>query len=74
MDLPSGAQPITLPNIKIMTLRELEAWYIGVAIDTKRGNLQAIAQALGIARSTLYLKIYKHGLEERVKAAHRGKG
>lgn len=72
MDLPVGL-PIKLPETKVMSLEELESWYIGIAIDTKRGNLAAIAQALGIAKATLYIKIGKYGLHDRVKAARKGK-
>ncbi|MNO01798.1 Acetoin dehydrogenase operon transcriptional activator AcoR [compost metagenome] len=43
-------------------LDENERQVICQAIDRSRGNLTQAAKALGIAKSTLYLRLRKYGL------------
>jgi transcriptional regulator of acetoin/glycerol metabolism len=43
------------------TLRELEAERLRRALEAESGNLSRVARQLGIARSTLYRRLRKHG-------------
>lgn len=47
---------------KSLTLEEMEKNRIQEAILTKKGNMSAVAQSLGITRSTLYRRMAKFGI------------
>jgi len=47
-------------------LEGVERAAIDIAIRTHRGNLTRVAKELRIAKSTLYFKMHKYALEERV--------
>ena len=46
-----------------LSLAEMEKRHIKTVVDQCRGNLKAAAEALGIARSTLYAKVSEFGIE-----------
>jgi len=61
-------KPKAVPGRK--TLRGKEMTAISAALAEHRGNLRKSAESLGIARSTLYLKMKKYGLSaEEYRAA-----
>lgn len=60
-ELPSEFHK-TLPS-NPGTLRDAERARIMVVIDEENGNLSKVARRLGIARSTLYLKLDSYGIE-----------
>lgn len=45
-----------------MTLGEAEAWLLRRAMRAQGGNLQAVAEQLGITRQSLYRRLGKHGI------------
>lgn len=49
------------------TLRDSERLRIINVIDEEQGNLSKVAKRLGIARSTLYLKLDSYGIERPIK-------
>lgn len=49
------------------TLRDMERMEILSAIEVEAGNLSRVARRLGIARSTLYLKLDSYGISRRRK-------
>ena len=51
-----------LPETGDMRIEDMERLMIRQAISKYGGNLSAVANALGIARQTLYSKIKKYGL------------
>jgi len=54
-------------------LEDAELEWIREAIESSRGNLTLVAKHLGIAKSTLYIKLKKYGLD-RVLDSARGSG
>lgn len=54
------------------TLRDHERQLLIAAIAEHRGNIRQIAQSLGLARSSLYRKLAKFGLEDLLRGARRG--
>jgi two-component system response regulator HydG len=54
----AGASVTSAP----MTLEEVERHFLETVVKSHRGNLQAVARALGISRSTLYRKLKKYSL------------
>jgi DNA-binding NtrC family response regulator len=59
---PPPKQPALEPNLPL-NLEELEKLAIERALAVHAGNLSRAAQALGLARATLYRKMAQHGLE-----------
>jgi DNA-binding NtrC family response regulator len=71
-----GAQQLTAQDLQLdptaglaqdaelssMTLDQAEAWLLRQALQ-RHGNVQRVADALGITRQTLYRKLEKHGLQ-----------
>ncbi len=51
------------------SLREQEYNALCIAIESHHGNVQKIASALGLARSSLYRRVKKFGLEPRLQGA-----
>jgi transcriptional regulator of acetoin/glycerol metabolism len=49
------------------TLREVERTEILNALETEDGNVSRVAKRLGIARSTLYLKLDSYGISRPQK-------
>ena len=45
-------------------LEDAELEFIRETIETDRGNLTLVAKHLGIAKSTLYIKMKKYGLDQ----------
>lgn len=75
-DLPDGltareTRDVPLTGGRARTLRERERQVLIGAIEEHRGNVRQIAQALGLARSSLYRKLAKFELEELLLAARR---
>lgn len=73
--LPSSLGPqetVSCPDMTL-TLDELEKRAVARALErfgsTAQGKQQA-AEALGIGQATLYRKIKKYGLENRVQGGH----
>ncbi|HET8553975.1 MAG TPA: sigma-54 dependent transcriptional regulator [Rhodanobacteraceae bacterium] len=54
--------PATGVDLEGMTLDEAEAWLVERALERHSGNLQRVADALGITRQTLYRRMEKHDL------------
>jgi two-component system response regulator HydG len=52
-------------------LSEVEKFTVKKVLDKHRGNLTKAAKELGISRTTLYLKIEKHGLKSLLFFDHR---
>jgi DNA-binding NtrC family response regulator len=60
--LSFGEVATPAPDLAGMTLDEMEVWTVQRALDRHGGNLQRVAQALGITRQSLYRRLEKHGL------------
>lgn len=65
------AQP---PLSSPQSLESAEREHIREIMRTKEGNMTSVARTLGIAKSTLYLKIHKHGLAGELKLARGNAG
>jgi sigma-54 dependent transcriptional regulator, acetoin dehydrogenase operon transcriptional activator AcoR len=63
VELSGPAPDAVTPPAALCGLREAERETIGTAIRAHSGNLTLAARDLGVARSTLYLKIKKYQLE-----------
>jgi transcriptional regulator with PAS, ATPase and Fis domain len=63
------AQAMTPPVQSFGKLRHAERETMETAIRKHAGNLTLVARDLGISRSTLYLKVRKHGLEHSLGEA-----
>jgi sigma-54 dependent transcriptional regulator, acetoin dehydrogenase operon transcriptional activator AcoR len=63
------AQEMTPPVPSFGGLRHAERETVETAIRMHAGNLTLVARDLGISRSTLYLKLRKHGLEHGLAEA-----
>jgi len=50
------------------SLKETECQVISKTIEQCRGNLTLVAKELGIAKSTLYLRIKRYGIKREVGA------
>ncbi|MNZ99833.1 Limonene hydroxylase [compost metagenome] len=69
-DLPDELRPLGGADAAVEgLLDENERQVICQAIDRSRGNLTQAAKALGIAKSTLYLRLRKYGLSRGPGAA-----
>ncbi|GGO50384.1 Transcriptional regulator of acetoin/glycerol metabolism [Roseovarius pacificus] len=55
------------PRTRAETLRDIERAEIQGAIEAENGNLSRVARRLGIARSTLYLKLDSYGISRQRK-------
>ena len=71
-DLPShliqivkGEVDLNLKGGKIKKLKELEKESIIEALKVSNGNITLVAQQLGIARNTLYIKMKKYGINRK---------
>lgn len=53
-------------------LEQVESHQIRTTLHQCQGNLTLVAQKLGIAKSTLYLKLKKYGLTQEVDAIRAG--
>ena len=62
-DKASGSLADILENGNDLTLDDAERIIIVSTIKSKKGNLAKAARHLGIAKSTLYLKLKKYGLD-----------
>ncbi|QQR75405.1 MAG: sigma 54-interacting transcriptional regulator [Holophagales bacterium] len=62
--VPPAAAPerSTAPPTPVRTLVEIERERLELAVATARGNLSRAADELGIARSTIYRRLRRHGL------------
>lgn len=62
--VPPAAAPdrSTAPTTPVRTLVEIERERLELAVATARGNLSRAADELGIARSTIYRRLRRHGL------------
>lgn len=58
-----GAPAPLADGLDGMTLEQAEARLVQRALDRHQGNLQRVADALGISRQALYRRLEKHGLE-----------
>ena len=56
------ASPLLSTRAGLASRREVEREHIRLALDAEAGSIRAAARRLGIARSTLYLKLREHGL------------
>ncbi|VVN79793.1 Acetoin dehydrogenase operon transcriptional activator AcoR [Pseudomonas fluorescens] len=67
-DLPSYIPKVdVVQSDKLVgSLKENECQLISVAIERCRGNLTQVAKELGIAKSTLYLRIKRYGIRRQV--------
>jgi len=62
-EAPVMALPASLSNQQpLQSLAEVEKNAITDALTIKKGNIQQVAKALGISRTTLYNKIEKYGI------------
>jgi transcriptional regulator of acetoin/glycerol metabolism len=63
-DLPSYVRktPVQQSESLIGSLKETECQVISKTIERCRGNLTQVAKELGIAKSTLYLRIKRYGI------------
>jgi transcriptional regulator of acetoin/glycerol metabolism len=63
----SGSQTIreNSNSFSSTSLIELEKQEISRLLEHYGGNITKVAKALGIARNTLYRKLYKYGLKTR---------
>lgn len=50
----------------LMSLRDHEKNIVRETMDRFDGNVAECARALGLAKSTMYEKLYYHGLKKRV--------
>ena len=64
-DLPPELRGEPPPGRRARSLAERERERIVAALDAHRGHKGEAARALGISRSTLWRKLYQHGLEAR---------
>ena len=69
-DLPSYVPQTAIEsfNKPVGSLRESECQVISRAIECCRGNLTLVAKELGIAKSTLYLRMKRHGISRKVQS------
>lgn len=68
-DLPAEILSARAPESDV-SLRSTEKQRILDALSAANGNLAATARSLGIARSTLYLKLDAYGIERPARGAH----
>jgi len=59
---PPPSSPAPAPALPPRTLADLESERLVRAVEAARGNLTRAAAELGIARSTLYRRLRRHGL------------
>jgi len=69
---PSAPEQDRVLGEKIQTLDEMEVWMIINALKETGGHLGHTAQRLGIARSTLWRLMKKHGINKTVKGISQG--
>ena len=62
--LPYGAPAKVSENLEQMTLEQAESWLVQRAMQRHDGNLQHVADTLGITRQALYRRLEKHGLRD----------
>jgi len=60
--LAFGAPPEPAQDLDGMTLEQAEAWLVKRALERHDGNLQHVADTLGITRQSLYRRLEKHEL------------
>ena len=65
-ELPVPTHPATVAN-----LEAVERDAISTAIASCHGNLTLVAKELRISKSTLYVKVRKHGLDKTLLEARR---
>lgn len=66
----TAPQPVSVSG-EVLSLEAAEAESIRLAIQKYQGNLTEAAAQLGIAKSTLYQKVAKHGLTDDILVARR---
>ncbi len=70
-DLPPDIRPVSAtitPVRAAIALSDIESDALRDAIRAEHGNLTRAAQRLGIAKSTLYEKMKRHGLKRDLAA------
>jgi len=70
-DLPPDIRPVTPAGTPIrpaLALSDIESDALRAAIQAEHGNLTRTAARLGIAKSTLYEKMKRHGLKRELAA------
>jgi len=70
-DLPPDIRPVaaaSAPARTAIALSDIESNALRGAIQAEHGNLTRVAQRLGIAKSTLYEKMKRHGLKRELAA------
>ncbi|GAB4358523.1 MAG: hypothetical protein Kow0060_12600 [Methylohalobius crimeensis] len=66
---PTNASPPNWRQLKEQVLTEAEKNYLLESLHHHRGNVDAVAQAMGLTPRSIYLKLKQHGLSA---AAYRG--
>lgn len=58
-----GAHTPEASSLSTLTLEQAEIWLLRQALTRHEGNLQRVADQLGITRQSLYRRLDKHGLQ-----------
>src|SRR5207245_9920890 len=66
---PNPQLPVPTHSATVANLEAVERDAISAAIASCHGNLTLVARELRISKSTLYVKVRKHGLDKALLAA-----
>jgi transcriptional regulator of acetoin/glycerol metabolism len=66
---PNPQLPVPTHSAPVVDLEAVEREAISTAIAGRQGNLTLVAKELRISKSTLYLKVRKHGLDKTLLEA-----